>query len=50
MIIGNATLDHIEVYDETGRLVVSISDDEIIKHKNYDLKLCETDKMFTEEA
>ena len=46
MKIGNMEYDHIEVFDETGRLITSISDDEISKEKNCTVNLCETDEMF----
>jgi len=49
VIIGNETIDHIEIYDETGRFVCCISDDEIIEITNYKVRLCETEKMFTED-
>jgi len=49
MIINNETIDHIEVYDETGRLVATISDSEVIERTNCTVKLCDTDKMFEQQ-
>ena len=46
MIINGKEIDHIEVFDETGFLVASISDDEIIMKTNYSVKECKTDRMF----
>lgn len=46
MTIDGIEYDHIEIYDETGKLIVCISDDEIIAQNNFEVVLCEDEKMF----
>ena len=45
MILAGKEIDHIEVYDETDRFVVCISDDGVIPPDNWEVKTCETDTM-----
>ncbi len=49
MIINNETIDHIEIYDETGRLIAMVSDSETVVLANCAVKLCDTDKIFDNE-
>lgn len=49
MIVDGEEYDHIEIYDETGRFLISIADEQIIKPINMQVKLCKTDRMFTDE-
>jgi len=50
MKIANLEMDHIEIFDSTGELIVVLSDNEIIKHKNCSVKRCDSDLMFDEDS
>ncbi len=46
MKVSGHELDHIEIYDETGRLLCCISDEECIGLANIRVEFCEDDVMF----
>jgi len=46
MNVSGNIWDHIEVYDETGMLIASISDDEVIEKNNCEVRFCSSDIMF----